>query len=64
MYCVYESSILYFYFLSPTSCFFYCIVYSFNIITVYYNSLPFGCCEVEIPLFTGQIKGILILNLI
>ena len=40
---------------------FYCIVYSFNIIIVYYNTLSFGCCDEEISPYAGQIKETLIL---
>lgn len=43
---------------------FYCIVYSSNIIVVYYNMLSFGCCDEEISPFAGQIKEILVLFLI
>ena len=43
------------------SYFFHCIVYSFNIINVYHNTLSFGCCDEEISPFVGQIKENLIL---
>ena len=41
-----------------------CIVYSFNIIILYYNTLSFGCRDEEISPFAAQIKENLILFLI
>ena len=48
-----------------TSYFFYCVVYSFTFIIIIITvPLSFGCCDKEMSLFVGQIKEILILNLI